>query len=63
MNAGNPTLRYAILVSIVGRSKPRLRKLFAAAIAFLVFAIALIALQEIKLNISKNPLWGHWQGT
>jgi hypothetical protein len=26
-------------------------------------AIALIALQEIKLNISKNTLWGHWQGT
>jgi len=63
MNAGNSTLRYTSLVSIVGRSKPRWGKLFAAAIAFLVFAIALIALQEIKLNISKNTLWGHWQGT
>jgi hypothetical protein len=44
MNAGNPTLRYTSLVSSAGRSKPRWRKLFAAAIAFLVFAIALIAL-------------------
>jgi hypothetical protein len=26
-------------------------------------AIALITIQEIKLNISKNTLWGHWQGT